>query len=128
MAVQSNDSGRIHQVASQQGNLRGQFLSMRAAARAKFLATLTPDQRTRGAVTAERQRMSEAAHQAVIQGLGKFVLAQLDGTLGSLERRGKADGGSLRDLAFNSKRPEDGCESGAVGMLKEQRLELAAGG
>jgi Spy/CpxP family protein refolding chaperone len=46
-AIKANDHAQIQQLSVQQGQLRGQLLSIRADTRAKFLATLTPEQRTR---------------------------------------------------------------------------------
>src|SRR5262249_11428219 len=46
-AIKANDHAQIQQLSSQQGQLRGQLLSIRADTRAKFLATLTPEQRTK---------------------------------------------------------------------------------
>jgi Spy/CpxP family protein refolding chaperone len=46
-AIKANDPGQIQQLSTQQGQLRGQLLSVHADTRAKFLSTLTPEQRAR---------------------------------------------------------------------------------
>ena len=45
-AVQAGDTTRIQQTAIEVGNLQGHVLAVRAAGRAKFLAILTPEQKT----------------------------------------------------------------------------------
>jgi Spy/CpxP family protein refolding chaperone len=46
-AYKANDQAQIRQLTSQQGNLRGELLAMRSQTRARFLATLTPEQRAK---------------------------------------------------------------------------------
>jgi Spy/CpxP family protein refolding chaperone len=46
-AVKADNAAQIQQLATAQGSLRGQLLSVRADAMAKFYATLTPDQRAK---------------------------------------------------------------------------------
>jgi len=45
-AVTGNDTAKIQQLSTTQGQLRGQILGIRSDAMAKFYAILTPEQRT----------------------------------------------------------------------------------
>ena len=46
-AVKANDTAKIQQLATQQGSLQGQLLTLRSESMAKFYALLTPDQRAK---------------------------------------------------------------------------------
>lgn len=46
-AVKANDTAQIHSLSIQRGNLEGQMLGIRSEARAKFYATLTPEQKAK---------------------------------------------------------------------------------
>jgi periplasmic protein CpxP/Spy len=60
-AVKANDATQIRQLATQQGNVRGQLVAARTEAMAKFYATLTPDQRTKADKVQQkiRQRLGQ---------------------------------------------------------------------
>lgn len=45
-AVKANDPAKIQQLSAQEGQIHGQLLTKRAETRAKFVALLTPEQRT----------------------------------------------------------------------------------
>jgi len=46
-AVKANDSAQIQKLASKQGSLQSQMLTLRSESMAKFYSLLTPDQRTK---------------------------------------------------------------------------------
>jgi Spy/CpxP family protein refolding chaperone len=46
-AIKANDSAKIHTLSAKQGTLVAKVMEIRADARAKFYATLTPEQRTK---------------------------------------------------------------------------------
>jgi Spy/CpxP family protein refolding chaperone len=46
-AVKANDTGQIQQLTTAEGQLRGQILSIRSEAIAKFYTTLTPEQKAK---------------------------------------------------------------------------------
>ena len=46
-AVKNNDTVQIQSLAAAQGALQGQALAIQSAAKAKFYAILTPDQKTK---------------------------------------------------------------------------------
>ena len=60
-AVKANDTSQIQSLSAQQGNLRGQLLTIQSEARAKFYNTLTPDQKTKADQMRQRirQRMQQ---------------------------------------------------------------------
>ena len=46
-AVKANNTAKIEQISSHQGELQGKVLAVRSEAKAKFYAMLTPEQRTK---------------------------------------------------------------------------------
>ena len=46
-AVKANDTAKIERLTAKQGQLRGQVMTIRAEARAKFYQNLTPEQRAK---------------------------------------------------------------------------------
>lgn len=55
-AVKANQTAQIQALATAQGNLRGQVLTIRAGALAQFYQILTPDQRTKADQVQQRIR------------------------------------------------------------------------
>ena len=68
-AMKANNSAEIERLSAKQGNLWGMTLAIRTEAKAKFYATLTPEQRTsadqmhRRMQSRMRQRMQEGMQQ-----------------------------------------------------------------
>jgi Spy/CpxP family protein refolding chaperone len=60
-AVQANNVALIQSLSAQAGTLQGQLLAIRSEAMAKFLTTLTPEQRTRA--NEMRERVKERLQQ-----------------------------------------------------------------
>jgi len=71
-AVKANDTAKIQELATAQGNLRGQILTMRSESMAKFYNILTPDQRTKAdqmqAQFQQRMQQMRQQHKAAVQG------------------------------------------------------------
>jgi periplasmic protein CpxP/Spy len=64
-AVKAYNSGQIQSLAAQQGQLMAQMVTIRAEARAKFYATLTPEQRAKADQVQQqvRQRVRQRIQQ-----------------------------------------------------------------
>jgi len=58
-AIKAGDNAQMQQLATQQGQLRGQILAIRSEAASKFYATLTPDQK------AKADQMKQQFHQRI---------------------------------------------------------------
>lgn len=67
-AVKANDTNQIQQLATQQGTLQGQLLTLRAESMAKFYSILTPDQRTKADQIHQKMQQLRQQRKAVFQG------------------------------------------------------------
>lgn len=63
-AVKANDTAKIEQLTAKQGKLRGEMMSARAEAMAKFYQTLTPEQRARAEQMKDAAKANRAARHS----------------------------------------------------------------
>ncbi|HLK66786.1 MAG TPA: Spy/CpxP family protein refolding chaperone [Bryobacteraceae bacterium] len=67
-AVKANDTAKIQQLASQQGSLNGQLLTLRSESMAKFYNILTPDQRAKADQMQMKIQQLRQQRRAAFQG------------------------------------------------------------